>query len=817
MFLRSSFNPFFALVIAAGCLFGPIANGATFYVSLCGQDNWVGVQPGCLAPFGPKRTIQAAIDAANNGDTVTVLPGVYFETIDFDGKEIAVTGAAGPETTIIDGNGDGPVVLCNSFEGPGTTFSGFTVRNGYNEDTNGAGMLIALGTVTVSNCIFQDNEAGIGVGGAGMAAQASNVTITNCQFLSNIGWSAGGLLVFGGSATVTDCNFDGNNGTNRGGGMYVLDADVDVTNCSFINGYVGGLDSAGAGLYIDQNSTVTMADCTIADNFPFRGTAGIHMINDSTLSLVNCEFDNNHAQTEQASGNALFSLNSSITMLGCEFNGNHGGDAGGAIYAVSCDITATLCGFLNNATSGGGGAMFVGDASLVASLCTFVNNSAVASGGGIFGNQCNIDLQGCTFTSNQATASGSGGSIRLTGGSLEATSCTFTSNTAPSGGAVQAQSLSQASFSSCTFTNNTAVSGDGGGLNAIGTNLTIAGSAFNGNQSDARGGGIAAVEGGAGSSLELIDTQFSANSASSAGGALCSAVETSIRSVGFLNNNAQNAGGVAMIGPFGSAEIANSQFNGNSATQVGSALMVGAFSPGGGAELVNCIVSKNTAGFGGGAIHESVLGANLHIANCAVVDNQGGGVIINNAATNSVLANTVVWGNTSGGGIGGNIPQIMYCNLQDGAIGIASVSADPNFINAAAGNYHLGIGSPCIDAGMNLLVPNDAFDLDGDSNWAEFTPFDFDGESRFANNPAASDSGCGGQTPVDIGPYETQGVALPDLGLGDANADGSVDVDDLLIVINSWGACKSDCCPGDFNLDGFIDVDDLLVVINNWG
>jgi hypothetical protein len=118
---------------------------------------------------------------------------------------------------------------------------------------------------------------------------------------------------------------------------------------------------------------------------------------------------------------------------------------------------------------------------------------------------------------------------------------------------------------------------------------------------------------------------------------------------------------------------------------------------------------------------------------------------------------------------------------------------------------------------MNVLVPLDEFDLDGDGNTSEFVPVDFDGESRFANNGASDDTGCGGQTVVDMGPYETMGIAVADLGLGDANADGSVNVDDLLIVINSWGACKSDCCPGDFNLDGFIDVDDLLIVINHWG
>jgi hypothetical protein len=54
---------------------------------------------------------------------------------------------------------------------------------------------------------------------------------------------------------------------------------------------------------------------------------------------------------------------------------------------------------------------------------------------------------------------------------------------------------------------------------------------------------------------------------------------------------------------------------------------------------------------------------------------------------------------------------------------------------------------------------------------------------------------------------------------GDANGDGLVDVDDLLLVINGWGACpdpKVESCPGDLDESTTVDVDDLLIVINGW-
>lgn len=48
----------------------------------------------------------------------------------------------------------------------------------------------------------------------------------------------------------------------------------------------------------------------------------------------------------------------------------------------------------------------------------------------------------------------------------------------------------------------------------------------------------------------------------------------------------------------------------------------------------------------------------------------------------------------------------------------------------------------------------------------------------------------------------------------DLNGSGAVNVDDLLAVINAWGAAGG---PADVNSDGIVNVDDLLMVINGWG
>jgi hypothetical protein len=45
--------------------------------------------------------------------------------------------------------------------------------------------------------------------------------------------------------------------------------------------------------------------------------------------------------------------------------------------------------------------------------------------------------------------------------------------------------------------------------------------------------------------------------------------------------------------------------------------------------------------------------------------------------------------------------------------------------------------------------------------------------------------------------------------------NGAVDIDDLLLVINSWGGGAGS--PADITGNGVVDIDDLLAVINGWG
>jgi len=178
-------------------------------------------------------TIQEALVAAVAGDEIEVGPGTYVERISLPSRPIILRSTDGPEATIIDGDGGGPVISCGSNQTAATVIEGFTITNGHGQ--TGGGMRISSSSPTVTRCIFTANSAGYS--GGGIRISGGSPTVTQCIFTANSAtWYGGGLYSSGcGSPEVVNCTFSGNS-ADYGGGIYTwIDTETLATNCILWN------------------------------------------------------------------------------------------------------------------------------------------------------------------------------------------------------------------------------------------------------------------------------------------------------------------------------------------------------------------------------------------------------------------------------------------------------------------------------------------------------------------------------------------------------------------------------------------------------
>jgi len=234
-------------------------------------------------------TIQAGINAAENGDTVLVGPGYYTENIQIISKSIVIGSLfliSGDTSyisqTVIDGDSLGTVVRYN-FVDSASILSGFTITNGASDV--GGGITCAYSNPSLNNLIISGNESNY-QGGGGILCISSRLKIENVQITNNISIGVQGL---GGAILCKDTSyiiltnvFIQNNSANDGGGIYLLESESEIINSIISNNtssnHGGGIYSISSGMTL-VNTTVT-ANTTVSDG------GGIYT-EDSDLLILN--------------------------------------------------------------------------------------------------------------------------------------------------------------------------------------------------------------------------------------------------------------------------------------------------------------------------------------------------------------------------------------------------------------------------------------------------------------------------------------------------------------------------------------------------
>ncbi len=276
-------------------------------------------------------TVQAAIDAATDGDEIVISPGLYLENLQMGGRNVVLrsTDPADPyvvSQTIVDGSQAGPVVIFGGTETQSCMVAGLTIRNG--SGVAGGGLHGEHCKAAILNNLITDNDGITDGGGIGFCDGliAGNLIVGNR--VSEIGGLGGGIVychgtiegnvIVGNSApngagiavcrgVIRNNRIENNTAGGVGGG---LDACNGVVEGNLILGNRarrgGGVHTGGAGRYVNNLIAGNTADeagggcyfVTTRYAFAFRNntlagnicsstaTSGVFMEPRATLSAV---------------------------------------------------------------------------------------------------------------------------------------------------------------------------------------------------------------------------------------------------------------------------------------------------------------------------------------------------------------------------------------------------------------------------------------------------------------------------------------------------------------------------------------------------
>ena len=240
-------------------------------------------------------TIQGAINAAVNGDSVLVQAGTYTENINFNGKAINVSSAKGPKVTIIDGNHAAAVATFTSGETKKSVLRGFTLKNGL------GGVIISNSSPTVTQNLVTGNS-GVTDGGGILVSLGSPILLRN-TITANTSTNGAGLAIMGASTAKVFLNIiTVNTATQAGGGVELNAAGGVVLENNTISG--NSAATQGGGVYIVNEADARLIQNLITKNVSSQG-GGVYL--SVPLSTTGLLFVNNTmASNDSANGSGVF-------------------------------------------------------------------------------------------------------------------------------------------------------------------------------------------------------------------------------------------------------------------------------------------------------------------------------------------------------------------------------------------------------------------------------------------------------------------------------------------------------------------------------
>jgi uncharacterized repeat protein (TIGR01451 family) len=418
-------------------------------------------------------TIQAAVDAAGEGDLIKVAEGIYAGVSVRPRQDILHTGVV-TQVVYIDKSVNIQGGYSLSFTEPPDPVTHPTIIN---PQSQGRGVYIT-GYISPTIVGLQITEGD---------ARNQGGLFTNLDFDSG-----GGVFVISATATIRDCKIFSNtvdapgSSSGVGGGLYLANDHAIILNNEINFNTSSTANGQGAGLYLNNSSARIERNLITNNATGSNGDGGALTIFDGNPTVISNTISGNHAS--RSGGGIDFSMGGA-TIAGNTLEGNTAGVTGGALNGYG-DLTITNNTiYSNTAASGGGlflqvgtytvsenrirsntalgtnfnqggGGIFVGDSTITLNENEITDNTANSFGGGVY----LYDSSGVSISQNHILGNNAsaGGGIYLfyTTGALDAN--TLSENLATDGAGLYLD------WSDVSLTNNlvaeNAASGEGGGL-----------------------------------------------------------------------------------------------------------------------------------------------------------------------------------------------------------------------------------------------------------------------------------------------------------------------------------------------------------------
>lgn len=428
------------------------------------------------------EVIQAAINAAGNGDVVLVSPGTYYENINFNGKAITVASlyyttqdTSYISQTVIDGNQAGSVVTFENGENSNSHLTGFTIVNG--NARYGGGIYCYQSVFPDLNDLIIAHNTASSCGGGITCGESSSPSLSNIQIKYNNAEYGGGLYCYSNSNPLLEnVSIFENSADTRGGGISCSNSSPEFSSLYRSSIYCNNTINRNAGWDISTSTAINV----IVDTFTVLNPTNYHAmpLELFTFDILNCIIEpidadlyvsptGNNSNSGLSAEEPLQTINYASSRIYTSEESPHNiylsegtfsPSTNNEIFPISLPDNVTLTGVnetstiidaegssrvmslyyannieISNLTLCNGNGLFGGGMNITTSNArifnvSILNNISENDGGGMDCYNCSLDLENVTISGNYAEDCGGGIYLRNDNSSLS--NVTITDNQA---------------------------------------------------------------------------------------------------------------------------------------------------------------------------------------------------------------------------------------------------------------------------------------------------------------------------------------------------------------------------------------------------